>query len=142
MSTQQDTEFYSIEYDDGKNLKRDDVNTDHYISKKVQLKEIEVDPGYELESVSPRDLYYLDKLRSRFASRRDETLSFYELKAACYKIGNELKVPVSDFQIIHILRNLWRVGYTRRFIRGKAQSKKIGRGEYFGVHYILYPLKD
>lgn len=103
------------------------------------LAEIYVDPGYELEMVSPIELKYLELLRSRFGERGFSPIPFYDLKSAMYAIGNTLKKPISEFQIIHYLRNLWRAGYTRRFIRGRTKfTKKLGRGEWYGIHYILY----
>ena len=58
-----------------------------------------------------------------------------------YAIGNKLKRPMGKFQITTTLRNLWRVGHIRRYVRGKTnRSRKVGRGEWYGVHYSLYPI--
>lgn len=104
------------------------------------LHEITVDPGYELESIEPKHLIFLDELRTRFEHRKEEPIPFYDLKSSMYAIGNKLGTPISDFQITHALRAMWRAGYIRRLVRGKTtRTKKVGRGEYYGVHYILYP---
>lgn len=131
-----------IEYNNQDEEEKEPTDKSHYYLKDNMLTEIEVDPGYELESLQPSDLIYLDKLRERFALRKDEQIPYYDIKAACYKIGNKLKKPISDFQILHLTRRLWRAGYTRRFVRGKAKTRKVGRGEYYGVHYVLYPKED
>lgn len=132
-----------IEYDtnpDDELLSEETIKLHHKQPVYRPLIEISVDPGYELESVEPKYLIYLEALRERFILRRDEPLPFFDLKSAMYAIGNNLGKPISDFQITHGLRALWRAGYIRRLVRGKStRSKKIGRGEYYGVHYILYP---
>lgn len=106
------------------------------------LIEIPVDPGYELERVHPKELRLLEWLRSRFNERR-EPIAYYDLKAACYSYGDEVGEKWGAFNILHALRHLWRYGEIRRFIRGKAKAvRKIGRGESYGVHYMLWPKKD
>ena len=134
-----------IDYEDeeeGASLPASKVQKDFYTDRKTKpLVEISVDPGYELESVRPFDLLVLSKLQERFFSRRDEPIPFYDLKAATYKIGNDMLVAISDFQILHMLRNLWRAGYITRYIAGKRTIKKTGRGEWYGVHYKLYPME-
>lgn len=132
-----------IDYEDEDpitSLPASEVEKGFYTNQKSKpLVEITVDPGYELEMVDPRDKLILDKLRERFFDRRDEPIRYYDLKAATYKIGNDMLVAISDFQILHTLRNLWRAGYITRYIVGRRVIKKTGRGEWYGVHYKLYP---
>lgn len=102
-----------------------------------------VDPGYELEMVHPKEMRALQYLRERFFERKDEPIRYYDLKAAMYDYGNKVGEKWSAFHILHLFRNLWRLGEIRRFIRGKAKAvRKIGRGEWWGVHYTLWPKKD
>lgn len=116
----------------------------HYKGKTtIPLKEIEVDPGYELEMVHPNELKLLKQLRERFLTRKKEPIPFYDLSAALYQIGNEKGKKISKFQIIHHLRNLWRAGLIIRLVRGRSrQTRKVGRGEWYGIHYILYSKEE
>ena len=133
-----------IDYDDDSEEENavyaKDVEAEFYTKTLTRrLTEILVDPGYELESVAPKDLWLLENLRERFSSRKNEAIKFYDLKAASYKIGNDNLMAISDFQIIHMMRNLWRAGYIRRYVLGQRKIKRAGRGEWYGVHYKLYP---
>lgn len=106
--------------------------------KRKRLREVLVDPGYELESVSPADMLMYEKICERFYNRQYEPISFGDLKAAMYVIGNKMGKKISDFQILHILRRLWRAGILRRYILGKMKRMyRPGRGEWYGVHYLL-----
>lgn len=104
------------------------------------LIEIEVDEEYKLEMVAPIHLEILKELRYRYGQRGYTPIPYYDLSAAIYVIGNKLDYNIGKFRIAHILRYLWRAGYTRRYVRGRVEWKvKKGRGEWHGVHYSLYP---
>lgn len=108
-----------------------------------QLTEVYVDPGYELEEITPLQRKYLDKLRERFQSRKYEPIPFYDMRSALSSIGKEMDKKLSRFHIIQTLRVFWRAGYFRRFIRGKtSRTNKVGRGEWYGVHYMIYPKEE
>lgn len=107
------------------------------------LTEVYVDPGYELEEITPLQRKYLDKLRERFQSRKYEPIPFYDMRSALSSIGKEMNKKLSRFHIIQTLRVFWRAGYFRRFIRGKtSRTNKVGRGEWYGVHYMIYPKEE
>lgn len=129
--------FYDDE--DAVLAKEVEKNFYHYDNR---LYEIAVDPGYELEQLSKKDKYFLEMLRRRFINRSQEPIPFYEIKMAIYKIADDHPdYRVSLFQTIHMLRYMWRAGEIRRFVRGKSRrtQKRSGRGEWYGVHYILFP---
>ena len=104
------------------------------------LIEIEVDEEYKLEMVHPKHKQILDELRLRFAERINSPIPLYDLKAAMYAIGNKIDYKLGKFRIQNILRYLWRAGYIRRYVIGKVRWEvKEGRGEWYGIHYSLYP---
>ena len=133
------------EEDEEFSLDEENINQKfHYKGQSTMpLKEIGVDPGYELEMVHPFELELLKKLRERFLTRKKEPIPFYDLTAAIYQIGNDMDKKITKFHIIHHLRNLWRAGLIVRLVRGRtSKTKKIGRGEWHGIHYILYSKEE
>lgn len=122
-----------------KPLSAREVHNDIYSAgSKRPLIEVFVDPGYELETLPPSDVELYNKLLERFYNRLYEPIPYVDLKSALYTIGNKMDKRISDYQILHLLRRLWRAGYIRRFIRGRSKRvSKPGRGEWYGVHYLL-----
>lgn len=109
----------------------------------MPLSEVEVDPGWEKETLSPKEEFYLKEIRDRFGVRGREPIPFSDLQSAFYDIGKRNNKRVSKFQITHMLRHMWRHGEIRRYIRGKTKwTVKKGRGEWYGIHYSLYPKKE
>lgn len=107
-----------------------------------------VDEDYILESCSTKDLKVLSFLRVRFENRLHEKIPFYDIKAAIYSMTKVSDLPdksmidkISDFQITHTMRRLWRGGYIRRFVRNEYRYYRPGRGAWAGIHYMLYPIK-
>lgn len=132
-------DLYSFSYEDEE--PEDLKNIIKYSGSTVQpLTEMYVDPGYELEEITPIQKVYLNRLRERFESRKYEQIPYSDLKVALSSIGKDMDKKLSRFHIIQTLRIFWRAGYFRRFIRGKTKlTRKVGRGEYYGVHYMIYP---
>lgn len=108
---------------------------------KEYLVEAFVDPGYELEYLDDVDRFYLRKIRERFEVRKEDYLSFAELRAALYDISNKhpKRRKADRFFIIHLIRRWWRAGEFRRFVKGRTRKKLLGRGAWYGVHYKIYP---
>lgn len=131
----------SFLYDDEEEPTENIYELIKYSGQAVQeLTEVYVDPGYEIEEITPLQRVYLDALRERFDSRKNEVIPYYDMRSALSDIGKKLDKKLSRFHIIKTLRIFWRAGYFRRFIRGKTKmSKKVGRGEWYGVHYMIYP---
>lgn len=143
-----------IDYDDNYEFvtKADDVEEvpknkkiNNYISYDdfKPLLEVEVDPGWEKETLSPKEEFYLSHLRTRFGVRGKEPIPYSDLASAFYSIANKNKKRVGRFQISTMLRHMWRHGDIRRYVKGRVQwTVKKGRGETYGVHYSLYPKKE
>jgi hypothetical protein len=107
------------------------------------LQEVEVDKEYVLEMVHPKHKEILMKLRERYGQRGHTPIPYYDLSASLYEIGNKINYSMGKFRIAHILRYLWRAGYIRRYVRSRVEWKvKKGRGEWYGIHYSLYPKSD
>lgn len=132
-------DLYSFSYEDEE--PEDLENIIKYSGSTIQpLTEVYVDPGYELEEITPLQRLYLNRLRERFDSRKYEPIPYGDLKSALSHIGKDVGRKLSRFHIIQTFRIFWRAGYFRRFIRGKTKlTRKVGRGEYYGVHYMIYP---
>lgn len=104
------------------------------------------DPGWELPTVMKHELECLDALRAHFEPRKDEPIPYYDISLVMYDCcytsrGN----PLHKIIISQMLRRMWRAGLIRRFTRGRSRRGKnkatmdAGRGNWWGVHYILWP---
>ncbi len=108
-------------------------------SDRFPLEEVFVDVGWEKETLEPIEQRMLPLLRKRFKNRGDEPIPFSDLASAMYVLGPEAGRRISKFNIINMLRHMWRNGEIRRYIKGRSRSTRKGRGESHGVHYSLYP---
>ena len=140
---------YNNDYDLTAAENEDDINENKVIGDYVTydkrigtpLTKIEVDPGWELERITPLEETLLLKLRERFGKRGHSPIPMHDLLAASYQIGDDIGKRFTKFHISSkYLRHLWRYGEITRYVRGRTKwSVKKGRGEWYGVHYKLYP---
>jgi hypothetical protein len=143
---------YYISYDDKDDITAKKVDKDFYMryDNKKGLVRIDVDPGYELETVSPTDRKYLAMLRERFEKRGHEPIPLYDFRSFFYEMANQGNIKgekhrgIKQVHIINILRRLWRAGYLTRYVLAveKPRRRSDGRMDWREVHYGMFGKKD